>query len=70
MDRDFYFHSNQVTIVSSSAALVYPALFPTFHQREMLDQAVAEKNLTPSQRANGVMLNSVEIWAPVGLLHT
>lgn len=44
MDRDFYcFHSNQVTIVMLSAALVNPALFPTFHQREMLDQALAEK---------------------------
>lgn len=44
MDRDFYcFHSNQVSIVMLSAALINPALVPTFHQREMLDQAVAEK---------------------------
>lgn len=52
-------------------ALFYPALFPIFHQREMLDQAVTERNPhTPSQRAAAVMLNSVETWVPVGLPHT
>jgi len=49
----------------------YEAFFPVFHQREMLDQAVAEgRPHTPSPTANAVRLSSVEMWVPVGLPHT
>lgn len=50
----------------------YPALFLVFHQREMLDKAVSER--TPPhthtlrlKEQNAVMLNSMEMWVPVGL---
>lgn len=70
LDRDLYCFHNCLKSMLYEASF-YPALFPIFHQREMLDQAVTERNPhTPSQRAAAVMLNSVETWVPVGLPNT